>query len=240
MIPMALSPTVFRLVTAMVVSLVCGMAHATGDFLAWAEYDAWGPGRPDRHRQFYFHQDGTGQFFETLNEQIVRFGETDQSPFFASLALDQVLGSKENLETQKSQGPIVEGRGNKVFLAISSAGRFKFITADANVLASPMLGLRQRMVEPQVRSLTSFVLITVLPPSFKPTAEESSQMAVLSESLQDQFPEINKALASPFRLIRMSDMRWSMLQNLLGARDSRVYAKTTTNEMIKVQFYSHR
>jgi hypothetical protein len=65
-------------------------------------------------------------------------------------------------------------------------------------------------------------------------------MAVLSESLQDQFPEINKALASPFRLIRMSDMRWSMLQNLLGARDSRVYAKTTTNEMIKVQFYSHR
>jgi len=240
MIQIALSPTVFRLVTAMVVSLVCGMAHATGDFLAWAEYDAWGPGRPDRHRQFYFHQDGTGQFFETINEQIVRFGETDQSPFFIALSLDQVLGSRESLETQKPQGQIVEGRGNKVFLAMSSAGRSKFITADANSLASPMVDLRQRMVEPQVRSLTSFVLITTLPPSFKPTSEESAQMAVLSESLRDQFPEINKALVFPFRLIRMSDMRWNMFQNLLGARDSRVYAKTTKNEMIKVQFYSHQ
>ena len=230
----------FRLVAAMVVSLACGMAQATGDFLAWTEYDAWGPGRPDRHRQFYFHQDGTGQFFETLNEQIVKFGETDQSPFFTALSLDQVLGSRESLETQKPQGQIVEGRGNKVFLAISSAGRFKFITIDANSLASPMLDLRQRMVEPQARTLTSFVLITALPPSFKPTSEESAQMAVLSESLRDQFPEINKALVFPFRLIRMSDMRWNMFQNLLGARDSRVYAKTINNEMIKVQFYSHQ
>jgi len=224
----------------MVVSLACGMAQATGDFLAWAEYDAWGPGRPDKHRQFYFHQDGTGQFFETLNEQVIRFGETDQSPFFIALSLDQVLGSRESLETQKPQGQIVEGRGNKVFLAISSAGRFKFITADANSLAFPMLDLRQRMVEPQARTLTSFVLITALPPSFKPTPEESSQMAVLSESLRDQFPEINKALVLPFRLIRMSDVRWIMFQNLVGERNSRVYARTTKNEMIKIQFYSHQ
>jgi hypothetical protein len=103
-----------------------------------------------------------------------------------------------------------------------------------------MLDLRQRIVEPQARALTSFVLITALPPSFKPTSEESSQMAVLSESLRDQFPEINKALVLPFRLIRMSDVRWSMFQNLLGERNPRVYAKTAQNEMIKIQFYSHR
>jgi hypothetical protein len=240
MTPMELNRIFFRLVTAMVVSLVCGMAHATGDFLVWAEYDAWGPGRPDRHRQFYFHQDGTGQFFETLNEQIVKFGETDQSPFFTSFVLDQIFELRENLDASKSRGQIVEGRGNKVFLAISNAGRFKFITRDTNSLDSSMLDLRQRIVEPQARALTSFVLITALPPSFKPTSEESSQMAVLSESLRGQFPEINKALVLPFRLIPMSDVRWSMLQNLLGERNPRVYAKTAQNEMIKIQFYSYR
>ena len=125
-------------------------------------------------------------------------------------------------------------------LEIFKGRRFKLITADANSLAFPMLDLRQRMVEPQARTLTSFVLITALPPSFKPTPEESSQMAVLSESLRDQFPEINKALVLPFRLIRMSDVRWIMFQNLVGERNSRVYARTTKNEMIKIQFYSHQ
>jgi len=37
---MAQNRIFLRLLAALVVSLVCGTVNATGDFLAWAEYDA--------------------------------------------------------------------------------------------------------------------------------------------------------------------------------------------------------
>jgi hypothetical protein len=227
----------FGLVVSTVFSLAYGVSHATGSFVAWTEYDPWSPGRPEKHRQFYFHQDGTGQIFEAVNEQIVKLGETDQSLFFRSLYLDRIFDLNEPLEAPKSRSSIVEGRGNKIYLVVSDAGRLKFITADAKFLSPVLEDLRRRLVEPPTRNLASFVSITLLPPTFKPSAEESSQMILLSESVQDQFPEINKALVAPFKLISMSDIRWNMLNKLLGSSGIQLYAKTIKNDMVKLQYH---
>jgi len=212
-------------------------AAAQGDYLVWSESGVWAPGRPDRLRQFYFHQDGNGQFVETLNEKVVRITDISHDNFFKSLPLDQLFDLNESYETPKVAGLVVEGRGNKVALIASWRGRTKFINADANLLPPLMAGLRQKMTEPSTRAAGSFVSVKLLPPVFKLNPTELAQLPMISDATLQQFSELLDAFAAPFKFIAIADERWRLVQSQLKQDGQGIYVRTAQGGVVKLQFY---
>lgn len=212
-------------------------AAAQGDYMVWSEYGVWAPGRPDRLLQFYFHQDGNGQFVETLNEKVVRIADTNHYNFFKSLPLDRLFDLNDSYEPPKVLGLVVEGRGKKVLLTASLNGRMKFINADANLLPSLMMSLRQEMKEPPAQAAGGFVSVKLLPPTFKLNPDELSQLPTISDAIVEQFSELRDAFALPLKLIAMTSDRWQLVQSHLKQDGHGVYARTAKNGVVKLQFY---
>ena len=212
-------------------------AAAQGDYLVWSEFGVWAPGRPDRLRQFYFHQDGYAQFVETLNEKVVRIADVSHDNFFKSLPLDQLFDLNDNYEPPKVAGLVVEGRGNKVALIASWGGRTKFINADANLVPPLMAGLRQKMTEPSTRAAGGFVSVKLLPPAFKLNPTELAQLPMLSDATVEQFAELRDAFAAPFKFIAIADERWRLVQSQLKQDGQGLYVRTAQGGVIKLQFY---
>jgi hypothetical protein len=212
-------------------------AAAQVDYLVWSELSVWAPGRPDKFRQFYFRQDGKGQFVETLNERVIRIADVNDNSFVKPLELSQLFDLSDSYELPKVSGQVVEGRGNKVALVSSWNGRTKFITADANFLPPLMAGYREKMIEPSVVATGSFVSVRLLPTSFKLSSAEVDQLPLMSDDLVDQFSELRDAFATPFKFIVMDEARWRLVQSHLNQDSLGVYVRTTQRGVVKVQFY---
>lgn len=196
------------------------------------------PGRPDVSRQTLVLSDGSGQFAEIRDKKVVRVVDVSfPLPSKSRLLEPEFLELNDHYDAPPEAGLVVEGRGDKMVFVLHANGKTKFIAGKTELLPKALLNFRAQFPSPAGGTTGSFVAANCLS---VPVMEDLLRIPTLPEVsslvLQD-FPELQLALHTPFKLIAMDVAKWKQLLEQLKLSPSAPFLKTGPASVVRLEFY---
>lgn len=207
-------------------------------FVMMKELSSWSPGRPEKSRQVLVWEEGTGQAVDIVDNKVISLADFSYPNTSSALfPIDYLFKLNNNYAAPAVPGLIVEGRGDKIVFVMHANGRSKFISAENELLPLALVELRQKFPATTGGRTGSFISVRLLPESVIADLRGIATLPVAVPAILKNFPELNKALSSPFKFVPLTSEKWNRLLAILKLNPSAVFVKTTTGNIVRIEFY---
>jgi hypothetical protein len=218
-----------------------GLSHAAGSYILMKDLPAWVPGKGNSFRQILFNEDGTGQSADIANGKVTRVTEfrhhrTGKDWF----SLGELFNLKDNYETARSPGLVVEGRTDKTLFVVHDKGRRKFISAENDLLPPLLLELRRALSAAGEERKGGFISASLLPGAATADLAKIESLPQASASILEAFPELNRALNAPFHMVAMPPEKWQRLLSALKLSASAAFVKDGRGGIMRIEFFEQQ
>lgn len=235
---MKLSMVVLFLAMAMVSCATPGKSGRS--FVVVQDIPAWAPGRVEHVRQVIVWDDGHVQDVRVSGKQVTSLAEfVAEANFRALPPLARLVALDEAYVASSQPGVVAEGRADKTVVVVSRSGYpSKFIHADNAWAPQDILALRESLPPDgkDASAAGSYITAKLLTPA---TAAylQSGVVTVLSDATLHAFPELNQAIASPFKFVRISKLQWNNLKSRFDWKSNSVVIQGPSGQIMYLEHY---
>lgn len=207
-------------------------------FVMMKELPSWAPGRPEKSRQVLVWENGAGQAVDVADNKVISLADfTYDEANSALFPIDYLFELNDNYAAPAVPGLIVEGRGDKTVFVMHANGRSKFISAENELLPLALVELRQKFPAITGGRTGSFISVRLLPEPVIADLRGIATLPVAAPAILKDFPELGEALSSPFKFVPLTQKKWNRLLAILKLSPSAVFVKTTTGNIVRIEFY---